>query len=60
MVIEHPLICPWCGEPVTMLLELCEPRQEYVEDCEVCCHPILVDYAAEQGRLVRFSARRAQ
>ena len=32
--------CPHCGEMVTIVLD---PgggdRQEYVEDCEVCCRP---------------------
>ena len=35
--------CPHCGEPVTLTLD---PgggtRQEYVEDCPVCCRPWLV------------------
>jgi hypothetical protein len=34
------VICPYCGEPVTVILD---PgggsQQEYVEDCEVCCRP---------------------
>ena len=34
------VICPHCGEMVMILLD---PggggRQEYVEDCEVCCRP---------------------
>jgi hypothetical protein len=35
--------CPHCGEPVTILVD---PgggsRQEYVEDCSVCCRPWMV------------------
>lgn len=31
---------PHCGETVTIILDLSGgPRQEYVEDCEVCCRP---------------------
>jgi hypothetical protein len=34
--------CPWCGEPVDLLLDCSLGAQEYVEDCAVCCHPMLV------------------
>ncbi len=32
--------CPYCGESIEMLLDPAGgARQEYVEDCEVCCRP---------------------
>ncbi len=32
--------CPYCGESVEMILDASGGgRQEYVEDCEVCCRP---------------------
>jgi hypothetical protein len=34
--------CPWCGEPVDLLLDCSTGTQECVEDCTVCCHPMLV------------------
>lgn len=37
---ERTLHCPYCGEPVTVLLDASVPEQEYVEDCAVCCRPI--------------------
>jgi hypothetical protein len=39
-----------------MLLDLSVKRQSYVEDCEVCCRPIEITYAVEDGALVEFSA----
>lgn len=33
--------CPYCGEPVEALLDLSGGDQEYVEDCQVCCRPII-------------------
>jgi len=53
---EHAFACPHCGEPITMLLDLSEPDQEYVEDCEVCCNPIGVRVRARRGALVEFDA----
>lgn len=57
---EHPFSCPYCGDAITMLLDLSVPSQSFVEDCENCCHPIQVTYAAEEGAIVAFDASRAQ
>jgi hypothetical protein len=33
-------VCPHCGEAVSLSLDPGSgDRQEYVEDCEVCCRP---------------------
>ncbi len=34
--------CPYCGEPVGLQLDLSAGSQEYVEDCAVCCQPMVV------------------
>lgn len=36
-------ICPWCGEPAEAALDLSAGDQQYIEDCPVCCRPILFD-----------------
>ena len=35
--------CPCCGEPIELVVDLSESEQEYIEDCQVCCRPILVN-----------------
>lgn len=40
---EYGLRCPYCDEAITVLLDESVARQAYVEDCEVCCRPILLD-----------------
>jgi hypothetical protein len=35
--------CPYCGEPAEALLDLSGGDQQYIEDCHVCCRPILFD-----------------
>jgi hypothetical protein len=57
---EHAFTCPHCWEPITMLLDLSVREQTYVEDCEVCCRPIHIHYAAERGALTTFEATPAQ
>ena len=43
--------CPHCGEPITLTLDLSVPEQSYIEDCAVCCNPMVVSYRAEDGEL---------
>ncbi|WP_462381575.1 CPXCG motif-containing cysteine-rich protein [Pseudomonas sp. Marseille-QA0892] len=35
--------CPYCGEPVEAVLDLSAGDQQYIEDCSVCCRPIVLD-----------------
>lgn len=39
---EKPISCPYCGEIITILVDDSLPEQEYVEDCQVCCRPIVM------------------
>ena len=57
--MEHYFTCPYCGEEISMVLDLSVPgRQTYVEDCEVCCNPIEVTYRAEEDELGSFTAKK--
>ena len=55
--MEHFFTCPYCWQPISMVLDVSVPDQTYVEDCEVCCQPIEVSYAVEDGELTGFEAR---
>ncbi|MCA9484757.1 MAG: CPXCG motif-containing cysteine-rich protein [Nitrospina sp.] len=50
-MIEHEFICPYCGEWISMVIDLSAGGQEYIEDCEVCCRPIKIAYGVEDGEL---------
>ena len=39
---EQPLDCPYCGEPISIVVDHSLEDQEYVEDCQVCCRPMVV------------------
>ena len=39
---EQLIDCPYCGEAMTLLLDHSEAGSEYVEDCQVCCQPMVV------------------
>ncbi len=55
---EHFFMCPYCNAKISVLLDPSEPSQEYVEDCEVCCNPIMISYAADSGKISEFNAER--
>jgi hypothetical protein len=56
--MEHFFTCPYCGEDISMVLDTSVSNQIYIEDCEVCCRPIEIRYAIEDGALVEFGASR--
>lgn len=47
--------CPYCGETITLLLDLSVDAQSYIEDCSVCCQPMNVSYRVEDGELAEVS-----
>ena len=46
---EAALQCPHCDEPITLVLDLSGGTQSYVEDCQVCCQPIVVSLWINHG-----------
>ncbi len=34
--------CPYCWEVIEITVDCSVTLQEYVEDCEVCCRPIVM------------------
>ncbi len=39
---EHFFQCPYCWETISMLFDSSIDKQDYIEDCEVCCNPIKI------------------
>ena len=58
--IEYDFMCPYCWQPITMLLDVSVREQRYVEDCEVCCNQIDVHYRVEWGDVVTFEAQQLE
>ena len=45
------VMCPHCGESITLRIELSVESQSYIEDCPVCCQPMTVSYTTQAGEL---------
>ncbi len=53
MIREHPVQCPCCGESFTAVVDCSGGSLRYVEDCEVCCRPIVFTLSVDpDGELV--------
>ena len=39
------ITCPYCGEAIELVIDPSVQEQEYIEDCEVCCRPIVLTIA---------------
>lgn len=53
---EHFFQCPHCWEEISMLLDP-SVTESYIEDCEVCCNPIELQYVFDGGELTSFTAQ---
>lgn len=48
--------CPYCWETLEISVDPSVEDQEYVEDCQVCCQPILIHAVFEEDRQLRVIA----
>jgi hypothetical protein len=46
-LLEQTIDCPYCGENIDVLIDQSEERQDYIEDCQVCCRPIRINVSIE-------------
>lgn len=53
LLAERPVHCPFCGEPITILVDVSAGAQAYIEDCQVCCRPMQITVIAEDGSIER-------
>ncbi len=49
MLPVREIHCPYCGEPIELIIDDSVERQRYVEDCSVCCRPIDVEVTVDEN-----------
>jgi hypothetical protein len=54
---EKTVSCPYCGESIEVLLDPSVPNQNYIEDCQVCCRPIIFDVTVDLDDEISFFVR---
>ena len=51
LIQEMWISCPYCGEHISILADGSEEEQQYIEDCQVCCRPMVIKVTVpESGR----------
>jgi len=56
-ISETHISCPYCGETISILVDDSLPEQNYVEDCQVCCRPIVLDVTVDLDGTIAISGR---
>ena len=54
---EKPIGCPYCGEIISIFADPSVPEQEYIEDCQVCCRPMILRVTVIMEDEIEVSAR---
>ena len=50
LIQELTTSCPYCAESISLLIDDSVEAQEYIEDCQVCCRPMVIHMTiAEDG-----------
>ena len=49
--------CPYCGESFDVVVDPSESFQEYIEDCYVCCRPMVLSVMVDEDAGIQVVAR---
>ena len=59
LIEGHDATCHHCWETIELTLDLSVPEQSYIEDCLVCCKPMLVSFVAVEGEVAELRVEAA-
>ena len=54
---EYFFSCPHCWDKISMLIDTSISGQNYIEDCEICCNPIEINYTTLENEIAYFDAK---
>ena len=54
---ERSVGCPYCGEFIDVLIDDSLPEQNYIEDCQVCCRPIVFNVSVGSDGALNVTVR---
>ena len=57
-ISEKEAYCPYCGENISLLIDDTLQSQEYIEDCEVCCSPMIVNVEINSDEEILINTKR--
>ncbi len=51
MLESTEIQCPYCGEWIELEIDCSAGSQDYIEDCRVCCQPMVVRVTIDENGL---------
>ena len=51
-LLDRTIGCPYCAEAMSIVIDLSAGSQSYIEDCQICCQPMQIEFAVEEEELV--------
>lgn len=58
MIDEINISCPYCGEVFETTADCSAGDQQYIEDCQICCQPIVITLHVSDMALTSVDAKR--
>ncbi len=58
-MIERRVSCPYCGEVIDIVVDISAGSQSYIEDCQVCCQPMHVNFEVSDDTLLGIAVHSA-
>ena len=49
--------CPYCWEQIEVVVDCSIDDQVYIEDCSVCCKPIVFSVLVSDGEIISIDGR---
>tara|TARA_A100001234_G_scaffold11692_1_gene9621 strand:+ start:447 stop:629 length:183 start_codon:yes stop_codon:yes gene_type:complete len=57
-VLEEYFDCPYCWQNQLKMVDPSIEKQNFIEDCEVCCNPIDFQITVENNEVVLFNSEK--
>jgi hypothetical protein len=57
-ISTETVTCPYCWQPFEISVDLSVEEQQYVEDCFVCCRPVVVRYRSDRRSVIELGVER--
>ncbi len=57
LIAEVEVACPHCGESFPLQVDTSQSEQTLIEDCSVCCRPIVLTLRCRPGEIIEVTEK---
>jgi transcription elongation factor Elf1 len=51
-LLDRTINCPYCGESMSIVIDVSAGGQNYIEDCQICCQPMQISFEVDEEQLM--------